>query len=156
MAVELTYVAVCRNNQLFIFDGLSEEIEAGAIQDSLLPFYKEVVSTGELNKALTHLDERFKRFIAGEWFYTRIASLYTHHYSAKDRQEIMNLMIDKQVAQAGYSNRQLVRSIRPRIKKQLSDPKEFYQAVERVLFHGQTHVPYADMKKFVDHHKSSK
>lgn len=134
----------------------NEEIEAGAIQDSLLPFYKEVVSTGELNKALAHLDSRFKRFIAGEWFYTRISSFYTHHYSAKDKQEIMNQMIDNEVAKAGYSNRQLIRSVRAKVKRFLSDPKEFYQAVERVFFHGQTHVPYADMKKFVDHHKSSK
>ncbi|PTU02106.1 hypothetical protein DBR45_14055 [Pseudomonas sp. HMWF031] len=134
----------------------TQEIEAGAIQDSLLPFYKEVVSTGEPNKALTHLDGRFERFIAGEWFYTRISSFYTHHYSAKDKQEIMNQMIDNEVAKVGYSNRQLIRSVRPKVKKFLSDPKEFYNSVERTFFHGQTHVAYADMKKFIDHNKLTK
>lgn len=133
-----------------------QEIETGAIQDSLLPFYKEVVSTGELNTALTHLDDRFRRFIAGEWFYVRIANFYTNHYSAKDRQEIMNQMIDNEVAKVGYSNRQLIRSIRSQIKRSLSDPKEFYQAVERRFFHGQVYVSYADMRNFIDHNKSFK
>lgn len=133
----------------------NQEIEAGTTQDSLLPFYKEVVSTGALDKALTHLDGRFKRFIAGEWFYTQICSFYTYHYSSKHRQEMMSLMIDSEVAKAGYSNRQLIRSIRPKVKKFLSDPKEFYLAVERGFFHGQTHVPYADIKKFADHNKPS-
>ncbi|ALU60444.1 hypothetical protein ACA40_11445 [Pseudomonas syringae pv. lapsa] len=134
----------------------NQEIEAGTTQDSLLPFYKEIVSTGELNKALTHLDSRFKRFIAGEWFYVRIADFYTNHYSAKDKQEIMNQMIDNEVRKAGYSNRQLIRSIRPQIKRSLSDPKEFYQTVERRFFHGQKYVPYADMRRFIDDQKVSK
>ncbi len=134
----------------------SEEIEVGAIQDSLLPFYKEVVSTGELGNALTHLDSRFKRFIAGEWFYTRFSGFYTHYYSAKDKQAIMNQMIDNEVAKAGYSNRQLIRSVRPKVKKFLSDPREFYYSVERVFFHGQTNVPYDEMKNFIDYKKSFK
>lgn len=134
----------------------NQEIEAGTTQDSLLPFYKEVVSTGELDKALTYLDGRFKRFIAGEWFYMQISSFYTYHYSAKRKQEIMNQLIDSEMAKAGYSNRQLMRLIRPNAKRFLSDPKQFYLAMERVFFHGQTHVPYADIKKFVDYNKLSK
>lgn len=133
----------------------NQEIEARATQDSLLPFYKEVILTGELNKALTHLDDKFKRFIAGEWFYTRIANFYIHHYSAKDKQGIMKQMIDAEVAKAGYSNRQLMRIIRPKVKRFLSDQKEFYQAVEKQFFHGCSHVSYADLKEFIDHSKSS-
>lgn len=68
---------------------------------------------------------------------------------------MMSQMIDSEVAKAGYSNRQLIRSIRPKVKKFLSDPREFYLAVERGFFHGQTHVPYADIKKFADHNKPS-
>lgn len=132
----------------------NQKIEAGATQDSLLPFYKEVILTGEFNKALAYLDPKFMYFIAGEWFYTRIASFYSNHYSAKDKQEIMKQMIDAEVAKAGYSNRQLIRSIRPKVKKFLSDQKEFYQAVESQFLHGSTNVPYADLKKFIDLNKS--
>lgn len=134
----------------------NQEIEAGTTQGSLLPFYKEIVLSGQLNKALTHLDFRFKRFIAGEWFYVRIANFYANHYSAKDKEEIMNQMIDNEVAKVGYSNRQLIRSIRPQIKRSLSDPKNFYQTVERRFFHGHAHVPYADMRRFIDDQKASK
>lgn len=134
----------------------NQEISAGAIHDSLLPFYKEVVSTGDLSTALTHLDSKFQRFIAGEWFYSIIASYYTHSYSLKDKEEIMNQMIDNEVAKAGYSNRQLIRKARVKIKKFLNDPREFYQALEKLFFHGQTLVPYADLKRFIDYQKSTR
>ena len=134
----------------------NQEISAGAIHDSLLPFYKEVVSTGDLSAALTHLDSRFQRFIAGEWFYSIIASYYTHNYSLKDKEDIMNQMIDNEVAKAGYSNRQLIRKTRVKIKKFLNDPRQFYQALEKLFFHGQTLVPYADLKRFIEYQKSTR
>lgn len=134
----------------------NQEISAGAIHDSLLPFYKEVISTGELSTALTHLDSKFQRFIAGEWFYSTIASFYTYSYSLKDKEEIMNQIIDNEVARAGYSNRQLIRKIRVKTKKFLKDPREFYQALERFFFHGQMLVPYEDMKRFIDNQKGKR
>jgi hypothetical protein len=134
----------------------NQEIEAGAIQDSLLPFYKEVVSTGKLSKALTYLDGRFKRFVAGEWFHTTIASYYINNYGAKARQEIMGQMIDNAVAKAGFSNRNLVRATRVKAKTLLKDPRQFYQTLEKRFFHGQSHLPYADIKRFIDDEKESK
>lgn len=133
----------------------NQEISAGAIHDSLLPFYKEVISTGDLSSALPQLDSKFQRFIAGEWFYSIIASFFTHNYSLKDKEEIMSRMIDNEVAKAGYSNRQLIRKSRVKIKKFLKDPRVFYQAVEKLFFYGQMQVPYEDFKRFVDSQKGT-
>lgn len=134
----------------------NQEISAGEIHDSLLPFYKEVITTGELEAAITHLDSKFQRFISGEWFYTLIASFYIHNYSLKVKEEMMSTMIDNEVAKAGYSNRQLIRRSRVKIKQFLKDPRQFYNALERLFFHGQMLVPYEDMKKFIDDQKSKK
>lgn len=132
----------------------NQEISAGAIHDSLLPFYKEIISSGGLNTAITYLDSKFQRFIAGEWFYSIVAAFYTHNYSLKDKEEIMNQMIDTEVAKAGYSNRQLIRKSRVKIKRFLKDPRQFYQSLEKFFFHGQTKVPYEELKRFIDDQKS--
>lgn len=132
----------------------NEEISAGAIYDSALPFYKEVISTGELNTALGHLDNRFKRFIAGEWFYTMVASFYINNYGAKARAAMVEEMVDNEVKSAGHHNRQLVRASRARAKKHLANPQNFYNTMCRSFFHGQIQIPYEEMRKFVDHHKS--
>ncbi|MCE1054964.1 hypothetical protein [Pseudomonas alloputida] len=134
----------------------NQEITAGVIYDSLLPFYKEIVSTGELEVALKCLDGKFKFFCAGEWFYSMIATFYTNSYSLKDKEEMMNRMIDNEVAKAGYSNRQLIRSARVKIKKYLNNPRVFYSALERCFFHGQAKIPYDELKRFVDEQKAKR
>jgi hypothetical protein len=134
----------------------SEEISAGAIHDSLLPFYKELIATGDLNMALSHLDSRFKRFIAGEWFYTKLAAFYIHSYGSKARQQLMNMRIDNTIAKAGYANRQLVKAARAEAKRRLNDPREFCQTLEKLFFHGKMPIPYAELKQFIDDQKKAR
>ncbi|MCX2889837.1 hypothetical protein OO258_16480 [Pseudomonas sp. DCB_BI] len=134
----------------------SQEVSAGVVYDSFVPFYKEMISTGELNAAILHLNERFERFIAGEWFYTAIARFYINSYSYKDKQEIINLIIDDEVAKAGYRNHELVRAARAKAKKVVSSPRQFYMELEKAFLHGRSMVSYEDIKKFIDHHKKSK
>ncbi|MEW5547092.1 hypothetical protein [Pseudomonas soli] len=134
----------------------NQKVNAGVIYDSFVPFYKEMISTGELNTALLHLDSKFQRFISGEWFYTTISHFYINSYSFKDKQEIINHIIDDEVAKAGYRNHELVRTARAKAKKVISSPKQFYMTLERLFLHGRSTVSYEDIRKFIDHHKSLK
>lgn len=134
----------------------NKEISTGAIYDSILPFYKVVMETGELQFALTHLDTKFQRFIAGEWFYSIIAVFFADSYSSKVRAKMVEQIVSNEVAKVGYDNWQFVRAIRARAKKHLASPKNFYKRIENNFFHGQMHVPFLDIQRFVGCQKSKR
>ena len=131
-----------------------QEINAGAISDSVLPFYKVMIETGELNIALSHLDSKFRKFMAGEWFYTNITHFLTNSFNAKARAKMVEQAIDVAAAKQGFKNREQLRAYRAHAKKGLSNTSNLYKTVEKSFLHGQGKVPYEDIKRFVDYLKS--
>lgn len=141
----------CQFNFLIAPD---RRIKTGALQDSLLPFYREVISTGELRLALRHLDNSFQRFIAGEFFYREMAAFYVKRYTAKIKREMTEKAVSNKVARGGGDSPQDVKAARDHAKRHIRNPEAIYQFLEQIFFHGQNHIPYEEMRKFVDYQKS--
>ena len=131
----------------------NEEVSVGVIYDSIFPFYKHVIESGDLSTATMHLDQKFKLFISGEWFYSTIAAFLAHGYSSKVKSEMIEQMVTNAVEKAGYQNRELVRENRAKAKRYLSNPQVFYNLIAKLFFHGQVQVPFEDMKLFIEYQK---
>lgn len=132
----------------------NQVINAGAIKDCILPFYKEVISSNGLNAAIKYLDSRFKRFIAGEWFYSIVGIFFTENLTGQSKKYIIETMVSNAVRMAGHSSAELIKSHRALAKHHTSNPEIIYNFLERNFFHGQSYIPYEDMKNFVDYQKS--
>ena len=133
--------------------GPSSKISAGALQDTLLPFYKIMAETGNLESAIRKLDSGFKHFICGEWFFSSFAAFMVGSFSSKVRAEMVEAIVSSEVAKAGYHNRQLLRQARAQARKYLARPEEFYLGLSRRFFHGKTPVPYSEFIAFVENQK---
>jgi len=132
----------------------SQEITAGALSDSILPFYKVLMETGELNQALKLLDNSFQQLISGEWFYKKIVIFFTINYTSKAKLEMVERIINNEVVRLGYQNRERIRAVRAIAKKRLANPQDLYESLEKNFFHGKASVPYANIKKIVTYQKS--
>lgn len=131
----------------------NEEMTAGALIDTLLPFYREVMSTGDLSTAISHLDVGFKHFVCGERLYSAVASFMINNFTAKLRQEMVEEMVSNEMARLGYQNRDLVRIARSRARKYLANPRNFFRRLSKEFFHGQEPVPYDNFEAFVKDQK---
>lgn len=129
-------------------------IKTGALQDSLLPFYKEIISTGELRLALLHLDSGFQKFIAGEFFYREMAAFYANTYTAKTKREMTEKAVSNKLKREGNYSPQGIKAARDQAKRHIRNPEAVYQLLERRFFHGHNHVPYEEMESFVEYQKS--
>lgn len=130
-----------------------QEVSTGVISDCILPSYKVLMESGQLNQAVSLLDSSFQRFIAGEWFYRTLSAFFTTSYTTKLRAEMVERIIDAEVARLGFNDRQLGRMPRARAKRHLANPRNFYEGIEKSFFHGKSKVPYTDMDRFVTHLK---
>lgn len=135
--------------------GPENEVDAGYLRDSMIVFYRTVIVTGDLNQGMAHLDEKYKRFICSQWFYTSLASVMVTHFRGKNKEAFINKLIDSQVQKAGYSNRELVRGFRKRAKEYIRSPVTMFQHFSKIFMHNQPVVSYKDFRAFVDGHTPS-
>ena len=135
--------------------GPENEVEAGYLRDSMIVFYRTVIATGDLNQGMVHLDEKYKRFICSQWFYTSLASVMVSHFRGKNKEAFINKLIDSQVQKAGYSNRELVRGFRKRAKEYIRSPVTMFQHFSKIFMHNQPVVSYRDFRAFLDGYRPS-
>lgn len=130
------------------------EIQAGKLQDVILPFYKATLRSGNLQGGLDLLDDRLKLFHGGKWFYNTLASFMITSFNASSRSEIVEQIVSNQVAKAGYSNRRLLKSVRAKAKKSVQSPQGFYEYSSMKFFHGKTPIAYKKFHTFVEMKRS--
>jgi len=126
------------------------EIQAGQLQDVVLPFYKATVQSGNLQGGLALLDDRLKLFHCGKWFYSTLTSFMITSFNASGRREIVEQIVSSQVVKAGYRNRELLKPIRAKAKKFVKSPQRFYEYASMNFFHGKTPIAYREFHAFVE------
>lgn len=147
----VTFNAPCPFNYVV---AAQDEVQAGRLQDVILPFYKATVQSGNLQGGLVLLDDRLKLFHCGKWFYSNLATFMITSFNASGRREIVEQIVSSQVAKAGYKNRELLKSARAKAKNFVKSPQGFYKHASMIFFHGKTPIPYKDFHAFVEMKRS--
>jgi hypothetical protein len=148
----VSFASACPYNFLI---APNAEVTAGFFADSMLPFYKELATTGDLSSALRHLDESMQLFVSGQWFYSTLATFMIQHGWGKAKRELAEEIVTKRLASAPYKNRELMQRIRAETKSLLRSPKGFFTHSARTFLHGKSPVPFDDFQAFVQGHRPS-
>jgi hypothetical protein len=134
--------------------GPTAEVSAGTLEDTLVTFYKVVIETGSLGRALENLDDGYKHFICAEWFYSTFASYLVHHFTAKDRLGLVEDIVSSEVAKAGYSNRELIRAARKKAQQLLRTPHTMFRHFCSRFLHGRLEISYEEFDSYVKSQKA--
>lgn len=127
-----------------------DEVQAGYLRDIVPAFYKSVIQSGDLQDGLALIADHLKLFHCGEWFYRTLATFLVNSFNAAGRAEVVERIISNQIAKAGYSNREVIRSARARAKAYVKSPQSFYRNASSIFFHGKLPIPYPDFREFVE------
>lgn len=127
--------------------GPYSEVKAGEIEDQTTSFYKEVISTGDLNSALSCMEEQFIYFICSRFFLTAMARFFAKRASGIHQKRAQEEMLTRTLE--GIPNTRHVRKIaRAGIKRMFKDPENFIMDNMKIFLHGETPISYAELKSF--------
>ena len=127
--------------------GPDSEVKAGVIEDQTTRFYKDIISNGDLNAALSHVEEQFIYFMCSRFFMTAMSRFFAKHAKGKPQRELREQMLTKTLE--GWPNNKYIRkAARSRIREIVRNPEGFIMSLLKVFLHGETPVSYAELKSF--------
>lgn len=131
----------------------SIEMSAGTFRDAMYSFYKAVASNGDLRRGLADLPQDMQLLVSGEWFYSTIGSYLVHHHTQKDRQEMIEQVVTRQLTASPALNRAerraRLKQVRQSAKARINDAKGFVQHFAKTFFHGHPPVEMQDFQVWV-------
>ncbi|MCQ2046827.1 Uncharacterised protein [Stutzerimonas stutzeri] len=127
--------------------GPSSEVKAGVIEDQTTRFYKDIISTGDLNSALSHVEEQFIYFMSSRFFLIEMSSFFARHAAGRHQRELRERMLTTILE--GWPNNKFTRkAARYKIKEMLKNPEEFIMGSMETFLHGEKPVNYSEIKSF--------
>ncbi|MHB2138984.1 hypothetical protein ACX64L_13665 [Pseudomonas monsensis] len=129
------------------------EMSAGAFQDTMSNFYKMVASSGDLAAGLSGLSMEMQLLVSGEWFYSNLGTYLIHHHTQKNRQEMLETVVSREMDKASAANRAERRAslkhARKSVKNKLYDPSGFTRHFAKIFFHGDPPIALANFQGFI-------
>jgi hypothetical protein len=127
--------------------GASSEVKAGVIEDQTTKFYKEVISTGDLNSAISHVEEQLIYFMCSRFFLTAMSRFFARHAGGKYQRELREQILTRTLD--GWPNTKFIRKqARSNIKELMKNPETFIMDTMATFLHGETPVSYGKLKSF--------
>lgn len=127
--------------------GPSSEVKAGVIEDQTTKFYKDIISTGDLNSAVSHVEEQFIYFMCSRFFLTAMSRFFARHAGGKYQRELRERMLTRTL-EGLPNNKYMRKAARSKIKEMFINPEEFIMGSMARFLHGETPVSYAELKSF--------
>lgn len=130
--------------------GSQDEVPAGVIDDQMKEFYKALYGTGDLDAAMSRLDDRFKQFLAEKFFAMTYGRYLKRKCSGKGLQERRERLISEALDEHKLPRTpQNIKAVRSHIKKMAQPSKASFDFFAQRFLHGRTDLNFYDIMKWV-------
>ncbi|ANC81583.1 hypothetical protein [Pseudomonas putida] len=126
----------------------SAEAKAGEIRDNMSRFYKDLMSSSNLNSALSQLGSSFVFFDSSKYFLGEALRYFSTQLIGKRAKALREKIITDVKHKLGNDNIN-VKLLREEARKIIADPKDIYTHHAEIFLHGKAPLPYKDFENLV-------
>lgn len=128
-----------------ILIGEPDEVSAGSVQESFLPFYRELMNKHALSPAIEVLGEQFISFQAEIHFLRTFIRVYHAQSIGRRAEEHVEKLVSRAVKEFAHEKRHLP-VVRKALRENNRRPIDSYERLGNDFLHGQLKVPYDEME----------
>lgn len=129
--------------------GADDPVPAGYIDDSMRLFYRELIQSNSLDRAMEKIDARFRQFHSEKFFYVTFAKYMKRTCMGPGAQQRVESLITGAFERGVVHNRETLRMLRKNAKVLVKSQEHAFNKRAVEFLHGRRSVTYEEFQRFV-------
>jgi len=145
----ITPIKIDRPCPFYFLIGPDKPVEAGFIDAAMPEFYREMLGTGSLDKAMAKVNIEFKQFHSEKFFHVSFAKYFKNACMGAGGARRVERLVTDAVNGGVVANRAHMRAVRKTAKSFVRSQEHVFNRRASIFLHGRRSVTFEEFQRFV-------